>query len=82
MGSFRVNDELVENAARIVSLDRLLAGTRAATRELRELIKRNYTIRVGLLTSGDGKQVAKLQSPESIGAMESIQAKLWRLAPQ
>ena len=83
MGSFdRINNELVENAARVVSLDRLLAEYGPQTRELREQIKRNYSTKVELLTSGDATQVAKLQTPESIGAMESIQAKLWRLAPR
>ena len=83
MGSFdRINNELVENAARTVSLDRLLAEYGPQTRELRELIKRDYTIKVDLLTSGDATQVAKLQTPEAIGAMQGIQAKLWRLAPR
>lgn len=82
-GSFdRINSELVENAARIVSIDRLLADYGPETRELRELIKRDYTIKVELLTSGDATQLAKLDTPESISAMERVQARLWRLAPR
>lgn len=81
-GSFdRISSELVENAARIVSLDRMLADYGPEALELRGLIKRDYAIKVEALTSGGATQLEKLQTPESIGAMEGIQARLWRLVP-
>ena len=82
-GSFdRINNDLVENAARIVSIDRLLAEYGEATRELRELIRRDYANKVELITSGDAAQLKNLDAPKSIAAMESISAGLWRLAPR
>src|SRR5512144_861055 len=49
-GSFdRINNELVENAAKILTADRLLRDYGPETRELRELIKREYTAKVAVL---------------------------------
>ena len=82
-GSFdRVNNELIENAARIVLLDRVLAEFGPETRTLRDSIKRDYAIRVELLASGDATRMAKLDTPEELGRTESMQAGLWQLSPR
>jgi hypothetical protein len=82
-GSFdRISSELVENAARVVTLDRTLADYGPEAQEMRELIKRDYTIKVEALTSGGTVQLEKLQTREAIGVLETLQAKLWRLAPR
>src|SRR5882724_9820119 len=66
-GSFdRINSELVENAARIVSLDRMLADYGEATRGLRELIRRDYAYKVEFITSGDAAKLENLAAPKSI----------------
>jgi hypothetical protein len=82
-GSFdRINNELVENAARIVSIDRILADYGPETRELRESNRRSYAATVEILTSGDASQLDKLDTPEAINAVEALQARLWTLAPR
>jgi hypothetical protein len=83
MGSFdRINNELVENAARIVTIDHLLRDYGPETREMRELLKRDYTAKIAILTSGDPAQLAKLDTPESMNALEIFQMKLLTLAPR
>ena len=53
-GSFdRLNSELVDYAAKVVTLDRILAEYGTETRGLRESIKREYKIKVDLLTSSE-----------------------------
>lgn len=78
----RINNELVESAARVVLLDRALADYGPDTAELRAKIKRGYSVRIGLLTSGDPLQLAKLDAPEMASFTEAIQAGLWQLAPR
>ena len=67
----RINDELVQNAARIVEIDRTLADYGPDTAELRATIKHDYTIIVELLTSGDATKIAQLDTPESMRAGRS-----------
>jgi hypothetical protein len=82
-GSFdRINNDLVEDASRIVSMDRLLARYGPEASELRGQLKRGYAARVEALVSGDAAQLAKLAAPESVNAMESIDTALSRLAPR
>jgi hypothetical protein len=82
-GSFdRINNELVENAAKVVIVDRLLGDYGPETRELRELIKREYTVKVAVLTSGDAAQLAKLDSPETMNTIAFYQSKVLALAPR
>ncbi len=77
-----MNGELVQNAARIISLDRALADYGAETQEIRDLLKRSYAARIELLFPGDQSREAKLDSPEQVVRTENIRAKLWELAPQ
>jgi len=82
-GSFdRINNELVESAARIVVLDRALAEYGPETRELRDTIKRVYANFVESLSSGDAAQVEKFDTPEAMRRLEGVQAGLWRLSPR
>jgi len=81
-GTFdRVNDELVQNAARVLTIDHLLGEYGPQTRELRAALKREYTAKVDVLTSGDPAQIAKLETAESMSAVEIFQARLSALAP-
>lgn len=82
-GSFdRINGELVESAARVVSLDRVLADYGPEAAALREMLKREFAVKIELLSSGDPVQIAKLGTRESMSAMEGLQATLWQLAPR
>ena len=82
-GSFdRTNEELVQSAAKIVMLDRILAQYGPETSEVRALMKRTYTITVELLFSGDESKLAKLDTPETVKRAEGMQAKLRELSPR
>ena len=58
----KMDSELVENAARAISLDRVLADYGPETRELRDLLKRSYAARIELLFPGD-KSKAEERTP-------------------
>jgi len=82
-GSFdRINSELVDSAAKVVSLDRVLAEYGPEAREIRAQLKHDFAIKIGMLTSGDPMQIAKLDTPEAISAAESFYLRLWQLAPR
>jgi hypothetical protein len=82
-GSFdRINNELVENAARVISIDRVLADYGPETRELRAKMKHDYAAVVEIITSGDATQLAKLDRPDAVSATEALQTALWKLAPR
>ena len=78
----RMNDEIVQNAAEAVLLDRVLADYGPETRALRDTMKRSYATTIELLSSGDKSQQAKLDTPEAVARMENFQAKLRELSPQ
>jgi hypothetical protein len=78
----REDGELVQNAARAISLDRALADYGPETREIRDLIKRSYTTVVEVISSGDRSQQAKMTTPGAGAPMETVQAKLRGLSPQ
>src|SRR2546422_11393575 len=48
----KVSEELLQNAARVVSLDRALADYGPETRQIRDLLKRAYAARIELLFPG------------------------------
>ena len=77
-----MDNELVQNAARAISLDRALADYGQETREIRDLLKRSYAARIQLLFPGDASRQAELDSPEQVVRTENIRAKLWELSPQ
>jgi len=82
-GSFdKVNDEIVLDSAKVIQLDRALASYGPETRELRDLIKRHYTITVESLVSGNRAALAKLVTPEMTGRVEKLQAGLAELSPR
>ena len=77
-----MNDEIVQNAAKAVLLDRVLADYGPETRALRDSMKRSYATTIELLSSGDKSQQAKLDTPEAVARMENFQAKLRELSPR
>jgi hypothetical protein len=78
----REDDELVQNAARAISLDRALADYGPETKEVRDLLKRSFVARIELLFPRDKAQEGKEDMPESVVRTENIRAKLWQLSPQ
>lgn len=82
-GSFdKMDAELVENAARVDSLDRVLADYGPGTREIRDLLKRSYAARLDLLFPDDRSETGQVDTPLGVVRTESILARLWELSPQ
>lgn len=77
-----MSSELVQNAARAISLDRALANYGPETKEIRDLMKRIFAARIELVFSGDHSRLAKLDTPGQGDGTEGILAKLWALSPQ
>jgi hypothetical protein len=77
-----VNGELVQTAANIVLLDRVLSRYGPETREVRDLVKSNYTTAVERILSSDESEQAKLDTPAAVNRMEGIQDRLLALSPQ
>src|SRR3954465_1371975 len=70
-GSFdRINNQLVDNAARVMTIDHLLAEYGPEAEDLRVQLKNIYSEKVRILTSHDAVEVAKLDSPEAIKVIE------------
>lgn len=78
----KMDGELLQNAARAISLDRALADYGPETREIRDLLKRAYAARIELLFPGDQSRQANLETPEQVVGAEGIRTKLWALSPQ
>jgi hypothetical protein len=75
------NGELVQNAAFVIQLDRVLAKYGPETREIRAALKRNYTGAIQILASGDAAQLAKLNNSETINRSEDFERRVDDLAP-
>ncbi len=78
-GSFdRFDNELIQNAAKIVMLDRALDEYGPETDDIRALLKVGYSNRIEHLFNDKSKSV----SPHEIAAKENIDALLFALAPE
>lgn len=75
------NGELVQNAATVIQLDRVLAKYGPETLEIRAALKRNYAGAIQILASGDAAQLAKLNSSETINRSEDFERKVDELTP-
>jgi len=75
------NGEVIQNAATVVQLDRVLARYGPETQEIRAALKRNYAGAVQVLGSGDAAQLAKLNSPDAINRSEDFERRVDELAP-
>jgi hypothetical protein len=78
----QMDAELVQNAARVVSLDRILADYGPETTPIREHLKRTYAAGVQLLFPSDRPDEGTLDTPEALIRTETIRAKLWKLSPE
>lgn len=76
------NAELVQNAATVIQLDRVLAKYGPETRDIRTSLKQNYAGAVAILSSGDRSQLARLNSMETINRSEEFERKVEDLSPR
>lgn len=77
----RMDEEIVENAARVVSLDRMLADYGPETKDVRDRLKQTYAAGVQRLFPDEQSHAGKLDTPAAVMRMEGIRAKLWELTP-
>lgn len=73
--------EVMQNAAAVVQLDRVLARYGPETREIRSTLKQNYAGAVQVLASGDAAQLAKLNNLDTINRSEDFERKVEELSP-
>ena len=78
----KMDGELVQNAARIISLDRALADYGPETKEVRDLVKRAYAARIAMLFPGEEPPAGAEDIAETVVRTETLPAKLWELSPQ
>ena len=77
----QMDGELVQNAARTVSLDRTLADYGPESKEVRDLLKHNYAATVELLFPSHTAQKEEPDTAAAIVRTERIGTKLWELSP-
>jgi len=81
-GSFdRINNELLDNGARLLTIDRVLADYGPEAEGLRETIKRAYAKRIHRLMQGGGSEIAALTSEQSLVELEDALGQVARLDP-
>jgi ABC-type multidrug transport system fused ATPase/permease subunit len=81
-GSFdRVNNALLDDGARLLTLDRMLADYGPEAKVTREEIKRAYAGRVERLT-GKASQIVALTSEQSLRDLDDALAQIDRLTPR
>lgn len=78
----KVNDDLLDTAAQMVSLDRALAHYGPETQELRVQMKQMYSGVIERLFSSDQRERAKLEAPIALAQAEGIRTRLLQLSPQ
>ena len=76
-----VNRGIVQNAARIQRLDRVLAGYGSDAQPLRDSLKRNFASDLELFASGNRAQLAKLSDGQALDRMDAFQQTLAILSP-
>jgi hypothetical protein len=77
-----VNGEVVQNAASIILLDRVLAKYGPETKEVRDLLKQRVGMSIQMLASREPAQIAKLRGLEAIRRAESLPLMLEELTPR
>lgn len=77
----RFDDELTQNAARVVMLDRALDEYGPETDDIRAMIKSTYTRRIEALFSSDAAAQDELDGRFAVAREEAIDGRLFALAP-
>jgi hypothetical protein len=77
----RFDDELTQNTARVIMLDRILSEYGPQTDNIRALIKSSYARRIELLFSNNIATKNTIDSLHAIAQEENIDSKLFALTP-
>ena len=77
----RISGDIAETAAKVVLLDRTLAGYGPETKEARDLLRSAFAATVELFSDG-GPVLAKLDAHQRVARFEQVQGKLRELAPR
>jgi ABC-type amino acid transport system permease subunit len=77
----RISDDVAQNAAKVVLLDRALAGYGPETNEARDLLRRAFAATVEVFSDG-GPVLAKLDAHQRVARFEQVQGKLRELTPR
>jgi hypothetical protein len=82
-GSFdTASSELVDTAAHVVRLDRVLAKYGPETKPVRDALRQIYASMVATLASDDPSRLARMDDPESVRRAEDFQRLVEGLSPQ
>ncbi|SAL83258.1 hypothetical protein AWB67_06356 [Caballeronia terrestris] len=82
-GSFdTVSTELIDTAAHVVRLDRVLAKYGPETKPVRDALRQAYASTVATLASDDPSRLARMDDPESVRRAEDFQRLVEGLSPQ
>lgn len=77
-----VNDELLENSARVLMLDRALSEYGPEAQDARALVRKSYERRIRMLFSGRAREEARAEEGRrAVAHEESLDGKLAALAP-
>lgn len=78
----RINDEVMQTAAKAVLFDRTLTNYGPETKEARDLFHGAFASVIELTFPGEASPLGKLDAPERLVRMAQVQAKLLELAPR
>src|SRR5262249_39538363 len=74
------NDEIKQAAANVLVLDHALAQYGPETKDIREAIRRGLAVRLAMTWPEEGQ--ARLETPDTTGALEAVEGKVRELSPQ
>jgi hypothetical protein len=77
-----VNEGFRQSAAKIILLDRTLAQYGPETKDMRELLRRTFALRVEQLFPKERPRNSTLSSPQATAAIEGFQQRVRGLVPQ
>lgn len=77
----RTSDEMLQNAAKALVLDRLLAEYGAETKDVRALLKSSYARRIEMLFSTKQAKRDRVDGKRTVAREERVDAKLLHLVP-
>ncbi|MBK5125799.1 hypothetical protein IQ288_38940 [Burkholderia sp. R-69980] len=77
-----VSTELIDTAAHVVRLDRVLAKYGPETQPIREELRRRYAATIDTLASDDPSRLVRMDDPEAVRRVEDFQRLVEGLSPQ
>jgi hypothetical protein len=77
-----MNSELTQSSAKVIALDRVLANYGPETKEVRDLLRGNFTTAIDLIWPEEKTRQARVDNAEVASGIERIQDKLRELSPR